>query len=71
MLLVVLGNSASLSVTPMVGRAIAHYESQAYEENSQQDDEVDLVFEKPKRQKTKTMETGTVAVATHTAIVPD
>ena len=48
LLLIVIGNSASLSVTPMVGRAIAHYESQAYEENSQQDDEVDLVFEKPK-----------------------
>ena len=57
-------------MAPKVGRAVALYESQAYEENSQQDEEVDLVFEKPKRQKTKTTETGTVAVATPSALVP-
>ena len=57
-------------MAPKVGRVVELYESQAYEDNSQQDEEVDLVFEKPKRQKTKTTETGTVAVATPTALVP-
>ena len=69
-LLIVHENNACKSVAPKVGRAVALYESQAIEENSQQDDEVDLVFEKPKRQKTKTTETGTVAVATPSALVP-
>ena len=63
-------NNTSKSVAPKVGRAVTLYESQAFEENSQEDDEVDLVFEKPKRQKTKTTETGTLAVAAPTALVP-
>ena len=69
-LLIVHENNACKSVAPKVGRVVELYESQAYEDNSQQDEEVDLVFEKPKRQKTKTTETGTVAVATPTALVP-
>ena len=38
-------NNASKSVAPKVGRAVTLPESQAFEENSQEDDEVDLVFE--------------------------
>ena len=38
-------NDTSKSEAPKVGRAVTLPESQAFEKNSQEDDEVDLVFE--------------------------
>ena len=71
--LIVHVNKSSKSVAPVIRRAKALFDAseQAYGDESHDDEEVNHAFNNPKRPKTKTTETGTVAVAENIVIVPD